>query len=178
MTAQDTSAAPVSVKMGLLITLALVVVGGAWLALGGLVLHLKSFFASFLLVWFWATVEKMEHRRLPSAVVGALAGLAVAWVYRYAAATYGTTGTIAALVLILVLIFVQIMNWAPFVVNASLMLFLTVGCIPALLASADFIEVGATVVAGAVFFGAVIWLAQKVGSKMAAPAAPAAPKTA
>lgn len=173
MTAQEPSApAPVKLMDGVLLTVAVVIGIVAWIALGGMVLHLKSFFASFLLVWFWATVEQAEHRRLPSAVAGAIVGLALAWVYREAAATWGNAGMIGSLVLIVLVLFVQIMNWVPFAINASCMLFLTVGCIPALLASADFLEVGAAVVAGAAFFGLLVWLAKLYAARKAAASPP------
>jgi hypothetical protein len=180
MTAQDSSSAPVSLSLkdGVLLTLAVTIGIVGWVALGGGVLHLKSLFASFLLVWFWATVEKAEHRRLPSAVAGALLGLALSWVFRTAPALWGNAGMIGAVLLIVVVLFVQIMNWAPFVVNASCMLFLTVGNIPALLASADFLEVGAAVVAGAAFFGLLVWLVKLYAARKAAAPPSAAAHTA
>lgn len=180
MTAQDSSSAPVPMKLldGVLLTVAVLVGIVAWIALGGGVLHLKSLFASFLLVWFWATVEKAEHRRLPSAVAGALLGLALAWVFRTAPAMWGNAGMIGAVALVVVVLFVQIMNWAPFAVNASCMLFLTVGSIPVLLASADFLEVGSAVVGGAAFFALLVWLVKLYAARKAAAPPAAAARTA
>jgi hypothetical protein len=66
---------------------------------------------------------------------------------------------VAALSVVVLALYVQIMNWIPIAVNANAMLFLTVVAAPALLGSVDFLEVGEAVVLGAVFFAILVYLA-------------------
>jgi hypothetical protein len=155
-----TDAAPAVPKLSLgsgFLLLMFVLVGVAgWIAFGGLVLRLHSFFASFLLLWYWATVEKAEFNRLPAVVAGALVGVALAWLMKLAPAAYGAPGLAAALLVIAAAIFVQIMNWAPVAINACAMLFLTVVAAPAILGSVSFPEVGEAVALGAVYFAILV----------------------
>jgi hypothetical protein len=130
-----------------------------WVALGGAVFRLHSLFASFLLLWYWATVEKAQFKSLTAVIAGALVGVALAWVLKALPTIYGGWGLAAALLLVVLALYVQIMNWVPVAVNANTMLFLTVVAAPALLGSVDFPEVGEAVVLGAVYFAILVYLA-------------------
>jgi hypothetical protein len=127
---------------------------------GGSFLGLKSFFASFTLLWYWSTVEKAEFKGLIPSVLGALVGVGLAWQMQYCLGHYGANGLIFGLIPIVVALFVVIMNWAPIAVNGAAMLFLTVLGAPAFAASkVDFVELCEAIVIGAAFFAAVVYLA-------------------
>jgi hypothetical protein len=126
-------------------------------------LGVKSFFASFTLLWYWSTVEKAQFKGLVPSVVGALVGVGLAWQMQICLAQFGgTNGLLIGIVPILVALFVVIMNWLPIALNGSAMLFLTILGAPAfLVAKPDFTELAKAIVLGAVFFAAVVWLAMQ-----------------
>jgi hypothetical protein len=121
----------------------------------------EAFFASFTLLWYWATVEKAEFSGLPASVIGALVGVALAWQSGWFVSHYGMpNGLIMGIVPIVIALFLVIMNWVPMVFNGSAMLFLTILGAPAIAKTADFVLLSKAVVMGAVFFAGVVWLAK------------------
>ena len=130
-----------------------------WVVLGGPVVGPASLFASFLLLWYWATVEKADFKRLTATILGALVGVALAWQLKVLSTMYGGWGLGVALLVVVLAIYVQIMNWIPIAVNANAMLFLTVVAAPALLTSVDFTKLAMAVVLGAVYFAILVYLA-------------------
>ena len=167
----EAAEAPPGAIAGLVILLIVALIIVAWILVGAQVFGLSSFYASFLLLWFWANNEKLEVKRLPSATLGALYGLGLAWSVSYLPVHYGNVGLAVAIGLLLVSLYIQICNWVPWMINASAMLFLTVAGAPAIIASVDWIEIGKAVLFSAVFFAAVVegakWLAAKFGPKPA-----------
>ena len=138
----------------------LLVVGGiiGWIALGSQI-GVVSFFASFLFLWYWAAVDQADFKQWPQCLIGALVGLGLAWQSAYLPAHFGTPGLIAGIVILLVAIYVQIMNWVPIAINRAAMLYLTVLAAPALLTKLNVAETGLASVGGAVFFAGVVKLA-------------------
>jgi hypothetical protein len=130
---------------------------------GGSFLGVKSFFASFTLLWYWATVEKAEFKGLIPSVVGALVGVGLAWQMQICLAKFGMpNGLLIGLVPIVIALFVVIMNWLPVALNGSAMLYLTVLGAPAFTVSKpDFVELCEAIVLGAIFFAAVVYLAMQ-----------------
>ncbi|MBK6721267.1 MAG: hypothetical protein IPG62_15705 [Sphingomonadales bacterium] len=59
-----------------------------------------------------------------------LLAFAPAWQSHWLAAQFGTQGLIASLIVIVVAVYLQIMNWVPIAINRSAMLFLTVLAAP------------------------------------------------
>jgi hypothetical protein len=130
--------------------------------LGMSFLGLKAFFASFTLLWYWATVEKAEFRGLAPSLIGALVGVGLAWQMQICLAKFGgTNGLIIGLLPIVAALFVVIMNWFPIALNGSAMLYLTVLGAPAFAGAkpAFFYDLAEAVVLGAIYFAGVVWLA-------------------
>jgi hypothetical protein len=138
----------------------LLVVGAVigWILLGGQ-FGVVSFFASFLFLWYWAAVEQADFKQWPQCLIGALVGLGLAWQSAYLPAHFGTPGMIVAIMVLLVAIYVQIMNWVPIAINRAAMLYLTVLAAPALLTKLNVPETALAITGGAVFFAGVVKLA-------------------
>lgn len=149
--------------------LLLIVVGAivAWTMLGQ-VIGVTSFFASFLFLWYWGAVEHADMKQWPQSLAGALVGLGLAWACVALPKIFQTPGVIALIILLVVAIYVQLMNWLPMAVNRSCMLFLTVLGAPALLEKLDVFETALAIGIGAIFFAAVVKLAAMVAERMAA----------
>ncbi len=130
---------------------------------GKLYLTLESFFASFTLLWYWATVENAQFNKLPHSLLGALVGVALAWESGLCVAKFGpVNGLILGLVPIVIALFIVIMNWVPIAINGSAMLFLTVLGAPAFAkAPINYIELTEAIVLGAIYFAIVVWLAHQ-----------------
>lgn len=164
-------AAPMSPVNGLLIVLLIVGAIIGWIALGAGLLGVTSFFASFLFLWYWAAVEGADYKQWPQCLIGALMGLALAWQSAWLGAQFGTNGMIAGVVILLIAIYVQVMNWVPIAINRSTMLFLTVLAAPAILEQMDPAETALAITGGAVFFAGVVKLAYLYAARKAAPVA-------
>lgn len=166
-----TADAPPGPVAGLVVTAIVVGLIVGWIIIGSALFDAKgeTFFASFLLLWFWANNEKLEIRRLPSATLGALYGIGLAWLMHALPASYGGTGLAIALAAVVISLYVQTCNFVPLVVNASAMLFLTVAAAPLILTKVDWVDMVVATVAGAVYFAAVAegakWLAGKMAAK-------------
>lgn len=159
---------------GIAVTLIVVALIVGWIIIGSAVFDAKgeTFFASFLLLWFWANNEKLEIKRLPSATLGALFGIGLAWLMHALPAEYGATGLVVALLAVVVALYVQTCNFLPLIVNASAMLFLTVAAAPLIMTKVDWINMVLATLLGAIYFAAFAegakWLAGRFGPKPAA----------
>jgi|GEM_PF-3546365 hypothetical protein len=131
-----------------------------WLLLVGYVLHLRAGFAGFLFLWYWGAVEKADFGRLLPSALGAVLGAVLVWQMLYLPAQFGTAGLVAGLAVLAAMVFVQLMNWAPLLVNNSTMLFLTVLTAPALIGTVKFQDVAISVAVGTVYFAAAAYVAK------------------
>ncbi len=138
----------------------LLVVGAiiGWILLGSQ-FGVVSFFASFLFLWYWAAVEQADFKQWPQCLIGALVGLGLAWQSAYLPAHFGTPGMVVGIMVLLVAIYVQIMNWVPIAINRAAMLYLTVLAAPALLAKLNVPETALAIAGGALFFAGAVKLA-------------------
>lgn len=104
-------------------------------------------------------------KQWPQSVLGAFVGLGLAWQSHWLPAQFGTPGLIAGLVVIVVALYIQIVNWVPIAINRSAMLFLTVLAAPILLEKLDPLEMAKAIGLGALYFGAIV----KVLTMLSAP---------
>lgn len=169
MSGEQQGAAGLSPFNGFLVVLLVVAAIVGWILIGSKVLGVTSFFASFLFLWYWAAVEQADYGQWTQSVVGALVGLLLAWQSAYLGAHYGQNGMIAGIVILLVAIYVQVMNWVPIAVSRSTMLYLTVLAAPAILEKLDPVETAIAIVGGAVFFAGVVGLAFLYAARTAKP---------
>ena len=112
-----------------------------------------------------AAVEQADMKQWPQSVLGAFVGLGLAWQSHWLPAQFGTPGLIAGLVVIVVALYIQIVNWVPIAINRSAMLFLTVLAAPILLEKLDPLEMAKAIGLGALYFGAIV----KVLTMLSAP---------
>ena len=150
--------APPTPMVGLNITIVGIAVIAGWIFIGLKLLGISSFFASFLFFWYWAAVEEADLKQWPQSTIGAFVGLALAWQSHWLPAQFGTPGLIAGLLVIVIALYVQIMNWVPLATNRSAMLFLTVLAAPALLDKLDPVEMAKAIGLGALYFGGIVKL--------------------
>lgn len=150
-----------SLAAGIGMLVAIFALSAIWVAFGGAVLHLRSFFASFVFAWYWGVMDKVAFDRLPAALLGALVGVVLAWQLSWLSAHYGTHGLVAGVAIIALAVFIQLMNWVPMAVNLCGMLFLAILTAPQF-AGTDFLDVGATILAGGLYMAAVVYVARRV----------------
>jgi hypothetical protein len=120
-------------------------------------------------------MDRMAFNRLAPALLGSLVGVALAWQLSYLATHYGTHGLAVGVGIIAVAVFIQFMSWAPMLVNLAGMLFLAILTAPQF-GQTDFLDVGLTILASAVYASVLVFVAKRVmamcaGDKGAAKAA-------
>ena len=145
------------------------ITGFVWLCSA---LGLVSLYAGFLLVWYWATVDKLDFKLAPATIVGAIGGAATAWAYQLATQAGSRAGMIAVLLVVLVAAFLQTMQYLPFLFNASYMLFLTVGFAPLIQGGEQFQKFSLTILISAIYFGGLIFIGTRLAAANAARRAP------
>lgn len=155
-------AASPSLALAVQIIIGIVLGIAVWLVLATFVFHIHASFASFLFLWYWAVVEKMDFARLPATLLGALIGAALAWQLVFLLAHFGGPGAGVATLIILLAIFAQIMGWAPVAFNGATTLFLTVITAPLIMGGVNFVDLGKSIVLGAVYFGGGVYLVQRI----------------
>lgn len=166
----DQGAAPMTPLKGLLVLLAVIVVIGAFVSLC-ISLGIDQFWAAFIFLLSWASVEHAALDKLLPCAVGALGGLALAWSHQLLPGWLGESqGMLVFFGLILIAVYLIIMSWLPVLINFAFMLFLTVGTVPAVQQTADTTFPGAfkALALGIVFFGALVWVGNRVMAGRAA----------
>lgn len=161
--------APPPGKLAALAILAVVlVVIVAWIALALQFIADTSLVGGFLLLWYWATVEQLEIRRLPAALLGAVAGIALAWFLVWGAANFGGVGIIAAIGLVLLALYLDILKAVPLAINGATTLFLTLAAAPLVQLHVNWGELVLSTVAGGLFFAATVEGLKRLAGRFAA----------
>lgn len=155
---------------GLLVLAGVVIVVAGFIALNGL-LGVHEYWGGFLFLLYWAGLEHMEFRQLPHCIAGALVGLAMGWLMTALPGWFGeTTGMLVFVGLVLVLIYCQVMSWAPIAINMVTMLYLTVCAIPAVQANVDLAHVLIALLLAIAYFAGLVGVATLFQQKKTAPA--------
>lgn len=156
----DTTTAPAAPApgpvAGLAITFIVLLVIIGWIALGLQFIADTSLFGGFLMLWFWASCEHLEIRRLPVAIMGALAGIFLAWFIVFAAERWGGAGLAAGVGLLLLALYLDVIKAVPALINGATMLYLTVAAAPLIQLHVNWQELVLSTVVGGVFFGLVV----------------------
>ncbi|QDX80473.1 hypothetical protein B9N43_03905 [Denitratisoma sp. DHT3] len=158
---------------GLLVLLAIIVVVGAFLALGH-ALGVAEIWAAFLFLLYWAGIEHAAVDRLPACISGAVLGLLLGYLLKMLPLWLGAaTGGGVFLALVLLLVYCQVMGWLVVAVNMVTMLYLTVTTIPAIQSGVDFGGAFSALALGIVYFGGLVMAAQWGQKRWAASRMPA-----
>ena len=169
-TTPTVEAAPPGPIAGLAILGIVLVLIVAWIVIGLQVLHIHdtALVGGFLMLWYWANNEQLQFKRLPAAIIGALVGIGLGWFLIYGTMTYGNTGLIVGLLLLILALYLDIIKAVPLVVNTSTMLYVTIAAAPLVQLHVDWIELVISTVVGGVFFGLVVEGLQRLAAKAAA----------
>ena len=164
-----TVAPPPTPIAGLAILVIVLVLIAAWIAIGLQVLHLHdtSLIGGFLMLWYWANNEQLQFKRLPAAIIGAVVGIGLGWALVYGTVNYGTTGLIAALLLLILALYLDIIKAVPLVVNTSTMLYVTIAAAPLVQLHVDWLELVLSTVIGGLFFGLAVEGLQRLAARFA-----------
>ncbi len=137
----------------------------AWAIIGTALFSEVSLFGGFLMLWHWANLEALEIKRLPSAIAGALVGIALAWQVVYLTGIMGSNGTILGLLIMVAAIYLQVINLMPFLFNTAAMLYLTVAAAPLIQLKIDFVELALATVVGGLFFGLFVEAIKRLAAR-------------
>lgn len=129
---------------------------------------IAAFYGGFLLLWYWASVEKLNFQAAPRVTLGALLGTGTSWVLQYATLGSQTALAIAVLLFIVLSLYIITLEILPLVFNPAYTLYLTVACAPALQENENFPDVLAALLLGVVYFGAIVWLIGRLTPQPAA----------
>lgn len=148
------------------IVLALIV---AWIVLGTQALHLAdtSLVGGFMMLWYWANNEQLEISRLPAALIGAVVGIGLGWFLVFGAVHYGGAGLTAALLLLVLGLYLDIIKALPLIVNTSTMLYVTLAAAPLVQLHVNWTELVISTVIGGLFFGGVVEGLKRLAARFA-----------
>jgi hypothetical protein len=145
----------------------LIVITGivGWLLLGSAV-KLTSFYASFLFLWYWSTIDQLDYKKFIPSMTGALLGIALAWGLHGLTAHFGPYGLVIALIAVLGALYLVITERLTTAFNPALTLYLTVIAAPALLGTSHFGELALATLLGGGFFVGFVFLARTLVEKV------------
>ncbi len=171
-TTPTVEAAPPGPIAGLAILGIVLVLIVAWIAIGLQVLHIHdtALVGGFLMLWYWANNEQLQFKRLPAAIIGALVGIGLGWFLIYGTMTYGNTGLVVGLLLLILALYLDIIKAVPLVVNTSTMLYVTIAAAPLVQLHVDWMELVISTVVGGIFFGLVVEGLQRLAARSTAKA--------
>ena len=152
---------------GLAITLIVIVLIVAWIAIALNFMADTALVGGFMLLWYWANNEHLEIKRLPTAIVGALVGIFIAWFLVYAATRWGGAGVGMGLGLLVLALYLDVIKAVPFAVNSSTMLFVTLAAAPLIQLHVDWQQLVLSTVVGGLFFGLVVEGLKRLAARFA-----------
>ena len=155
---------PVAGLVILGIVLALII---AWIFIGTRFMADTSLVGGFMMLWYWANNEQLEIKRLPAAIIGAVVGIGLAWFLVFGAVHYGGLGLSAAVLLLILALYLDIIKAAPMIVNASTMLYVTLAAAPLVQLHVNWTELVFSTVIGGLFFGGVVEGLKRLAARFA-----------
>ncbi|MBC2650228.1 hypothetical protein H7F50_00360 [Novosphingobium flavum] len=166
-TSQTSGDAVLTPKQGLLM-LGGVIVAVAGLVAIGMILKLTALYGGFLFVLYWTGLGRAAPDQFWPALLGAQGGIALAWSFTGLPALLGPVpGMAVALALVLLAVYLLLLHRARWVVNHAMMLFLTVGAIPALMDGATLSQMSRAVVVTAAYVGALVLAGRRLAGRRA-----------
>ena len=162
-----TVAPPPTPIAGLAILVIVLVLIAAWIAIGLQFLQEASLVGGFLMLWYWANNEQLQFKRLPAAIIGAVVGIGLGWALVYGKVNYGIPGLTAAVLLLILALYLDIIKAVPLVVNTSTMLYVTIAAAPLVQLRVDWVELVLSTVIGGLFFGLAVEGLQRVAARFA-----------
>ena len=160
-------AAPPGPLTGLAILVIVLVLIIAWIVIGLQFLQPTTLVGGFLMLWYWANNELLQIKRLPAAIIGAVVGIGLGWFLIYGGEHYGTMGTIAAVLLLILALYLDIIKAVPLVVNTSTMLYVTIAAAPLVQLHVNWTELVLSTVIGGLFFGLAVEGLQRLAARFA-----------
>lgn len=154
---------------GIGVAAAVVTAIAGWLFLGGSLLSEASLFGGLIMLWYWANVEQLDAARLPSAILGALVGIGLAWGMYFGASRYGSPGLAIGLLLLIIAIYLDIVKLVPTFVNGATMLYSIIAAAPLVQLKVNWIELCLATVGGGLFFAAYVAALRWVGARLIKP---------
>lgn len=151
----------------LAITLVVVIGIVLWLVLSAKFVSPPSLFGAFLMLWYWAAVEQLSPSRLPASLLGALVGIGLAWFLLYATVNLGGLGVVAAILALMLAIFLDVRRAVPLVVNPATMLYLTIAAAPLIQLKVNWIELCISTVVGGLFFAGFVEGVKRLAARFA-----------
>ena len=151
-----------------LIVLGVIIGVAIYIAIASVALGLHAIYGGFFFVLFWTGFNHADPAAFMPGLLGALAGIGLGAALILFPFYFGTAGTVAALALVLLAIWLLIMGRLTMIVNLSTMLFLTVVTIPEIARPAVFLEIAAAVVLMAVLLKATFLLFKLVSNRRSA----------
>lgn len=156
---ESANPAPVPGKLaGAAITAIVVILIGAWIAIWVGLLHRQDteLVGAFMVLWYWANNEQLSIPRLAPTLVGSVVGIGIAWFLLYGVMAGGIMALAALGVLILAL-YLDVIKAVPFAVNAATFLFVTLAAAPLVQLHVNWIDLTLSTVAGGLFFAGAVW---------------------
>jgi len=132
-----------------------------------------EFYIGFVFLLYWSSIEHSKMSALAPTALGSAFGLALGLVMSYLSATYGQTGGLMFMAVVLPVIFCLMIGFLPLIINTAAMLMLTVATISHVQANANFTHMFMSLGIGVAFFGLLFWGVGKLSAPKAAPAAAA-----
>ena len=160
-------AAPPGPVAGLAILVIVLVLIIAWIVIGLQFLQPTTLVGGFLMLWYWANNELLQLKRLPAAIIGAVVGIGLGWFLIYGAEHYGTMGATAAVLLLVLALYLDIIKAVPLVVNTSTMLYVTIAAAPLVQLHVNWTELVLSTVIGGLFFGLAVEGLQRLAARFA-----------
>lgn len=133
-------------------------------------LGLHDMWAGFLFLLCWASFEHAAPEKLFDCAAGAAFGLLLAWSMKVFPVWFGAAGMAIFVGLLLVVVYMQIMQWGKRLVNAPAMLYLTVGVIPLLNTELQFPSAFLVLGLAVVYFGGLLTVMRLFDGRKAATA--------
>jgi hypothetical protein len=130
-----------------------------------------EFYIGFFFLLYWASVEHSKMSALLPSALGSAFGLTLGLAMSYLTATFGQTGGLYFMALVLPVIFCLMIGFLPIMINTAAMLMLTVATISHVQMHADFKQMFISLALGVAFFGLVFWGVGKLTAPKTPPAA-------
>lgn len=151
------------------------VVGGLLAAYGalGFSIGMTAFGSLFLL--YWAGIQHQAWSEFLPSLVGGLVGIGLAWLLLTAPVLWGPAGAAASFAVLAGVLYFYLRGQGHIVINNGSMLLLLVATIPELRVSDTAPKMAAALVIGAIWIGAISWIADLVRKTMGKRSQPGGP---
>ena len=119
-------------------------------------------YAGIFFLLFWVLIEDTDPKEFAPTLLGSLGGLIPGYALHVMPEIFGTAGLVAVILVALGLIYVQMRDLLPILINIPFMLMFMLSSVPPVAEQANFVGLALSILLSGAYFGGLLFIVNRL----------------